>query len=45
MTTALAGLSAGASVACPVCDAVMRPRLTAAGHAGGRCTSCGTTLE
>jgi hypothetical protein len=30
--------------ACPVCDAPMAPRHSAAGVVGGRCRSCGSTL-
>lgn len=43
---AWAGLSAGAPVACPVCDGPMRPRHAAgAGVVGGRCDDCGAELS
>ena len=43
---AWAGLTAGAPVACPVCDATMEPRWSAgAGVVGGRCRSCGSDLS
>jgi hypothetical protein len=45
IASAWAGVSARASVACPVCDARMSPTLTRSGHTSGECSSCSTTLE
>jgi hypothetical protein len=46
LLAAWAGLTAGHPVACPVCDGMMVARPAASeGCAGGRCTSCGTTLD
>jgi hypothetical protein len=45
IASAWAGVSARASVACPVCDAAMAPTLTEAGTTAGSCRSCGTTLS
>jgi hypothetical protein len=44
---AWAELSAHRAVACLVCGAAMTPRYGAAGgaHAGGRCSSCGSSLS
>jgi hypothetical protein len=45
MTSLWDRLTAGRSVTCPVCDAPMEPRHSAAaGVVGGRCRSCGSTL-
>jgi hypothetical protein len=41
VSTAWAGLAAGAPVECPLCGGTMAP---SAGDAGGRCLSCATTL-
>ncbi len=39
-------LSSGRTADCPVCAAAMAPRWSAgAGAVGGRCASCGTTLD
>ena len=40
ISSAWAGLSAGAPVACPACDGRMSPEPSG----GGRCRECGTTL-
>lgn len=46
LVAAWAGLTAGAPIACPMCDAVMEPRWSAgAGAVGGRCHGCGTELS
>ena len=41
------GLAAHRTVPCLLCGGAMAPRYGAAGHApvGGRCRSCGTTVE
>jgi hypothetical protein len=45
IASAWAGVSARASVACPVCDAAMAPTLTPSGHTSGQCGHCSSTLE
>ena len=45
IASAWAGVSARASVACPVCDSAMAPTLTEVGTTAGTCRSCGTTLS
>ena len=46
LTGAWATLTRGTSTTCPICSETMAPRWSAgAGAVGGRCRSCGTTLD